>query len=96
LPECDLDLKCLPLISRSKISDAKRPLERTEATPADDGLKAAAKRPDGDKMGHGAESNVPWGTRTAMASARKLPSIRASQEVAIGMAMGFVGACGTQ
>jgi len=42
-------------------------------------------------MGHGAESNVPWGTRTAIASARKLPSIRASQEIGIGLAMGFVG-----
>ena len=42
-------------------------------------------------MGHGVESNVPWGTRTAIASARKLPSIRASQEIGIGLAMGFVG-----
>ena len=32
------------------------------------------------KMGHG-ESNVPWGTRTAIAGARKLPKIRASNEI---------------
>jgi len=31
-------------------------------------------------MGHG-ESNVPWGTRTAIAGARKLPKIRASNEI---------------
>jgi hypothetical protein len=45
-------------------------------------------------MGHGVESNVPWGVRTSMASARKLPSIRASQEIAVGLALGFVGAVG--
>ena len=43
------------------------------------------------KMGHG-ESNVPWGTRTAIAGARKLPKIRASNEIAIGLGLGFVGA----
>ena len=42
-------------------------------------------------MGHG-ESNVPWGTRTAIAGARKLPKIRASNEIAIGLGLGFVGA----
>eukprot|EP01048_Picozoa_sp_COSAG05_P022556 COSAG05_NODE_4559_length_1461_cov_13.800641_1_plen_50_part_00 len=41
-------------------------------------------------MGH--ESNVPWGVRTGMASTRKLPNIRASQEIAVGLGLGFVGA----
>ena len=42
-------------------------------------------------MGHGHESNVAWGVRTQLATKYKLPSIRASQEIAIGLGLGFVG-----